>query len=267
MRTLIKNEWIKITKKKSTWIMLGLLVVLTFGLTYVVRLGSPDTKANDLFIFLSDMTSFLNLFVVIVAASAVAEEFSRGTIKFLLIRPFSRSQILAAKAINTLLFALLGTLVLFLSSFLASNLFLVSESPFTSTDYNQLPAIVVALVYAATNLLLIVFYMTMTLFISAVIRSQSMAVGLGVAVLFGSSIINSIMLFAIEKYPWLKWNPFNFMNIKDTVPTLLHQTDMQNAIIDPGLNYWEMTIGLLLYSLLIYFLTNWLFNKRDVALS
>ena len=162
---------------------------------------------------------------------------------------------------------MLGTLVLFLSSFLASNLFLVSESPFTSTDYNQLPAIVVALVYAATNLLLIVFYMTMTLFISAVIRSQSMAVGLGVAVLFGSSIINSIMLFAIEKYPWLKWNPFNFMNIKDTVPTLLHQTDMQNAIIDPGLNYWEMTIGLLLYSLLIYFLTNWLFNKRDVALS
>ena len=81
MRTLIKNEWIKVTKKKSTWIMLGLLVVLTFGLTYVVRLGSPDTKANDLFIFLSDMTSFLNLFVVIVAASAVAEEFSRGTIK------------------------------------------------------------------------------------------------------------------------------------------------------------------------------------------
>ena len=122
MRTLIKMNGSK-SRKKSTWIMLGLLVVLTFGLTYVVRLGSPDTKANDLFIFLSDMTSFLNLFVVIVAASAVAEEFSRGTIKFLLIRPFSRSQILAAKAINTLLFALLGTLVLFLSSFLASNLF------------------------------------------------------------------------------------------------------------------------------------------------
>ena len=50
MRTLIKMNGSK-SRKKSTWIMLGLLVVLTFGLTYVVRLGSPDTKANDLFIF------------------------------------------------------------------------------------------------------------------------------------------------------------------------------------------------------------------------
>jgi ABC-2 type transport system permease protein len=267
MLTLVKNEWIKVTKKMSTWIMLALLVIFTFGITYIVRLGAPTTKANELFMSLSEMTSFLNLFVVIIAASAVAEEFSRGTIKFLLIRPFSRSQILAAKAINTLLFALLGTLVLFISSFLASNLFLVGESPFAATDFNQLPAITVALVYAATNMLLILFYIALTLFISAVIRSQSLAVGLGVSMLFGSSIINSIMLFAIEKYDWLKWNPFNFMNIKNSIPKLLQNTNMQDMMVSPGLTYWEMTIGILLYSLLIYFLTNWLFNKRDVALS
>ena len=185
----------------------------------------------------------------------------------MLIRPFSRSQILAAKAINTLLFALLGTLVLFLSSFLASNLFLVSESPFTSTDYNQLPAIVVALVYAANE-----FTVDCILYDHDSVHLCRHSLSK-----YGSGIRSSCVVreqhhqlhhaFAIEKYPWLKWNPFNFMNIKDTVPTLLHQTDMQNAIIDPGLNYWEMTIGLLLYSLLIYFLTNWLFNKRDVALS
>ena len=46
MRTLIKMNGSKSRKKKSTWIMLGLLVVLTFGLTYVVRLGSPDTKSQ-----------------------------------------------------------------------------------------------------------------------------------------------------------------------------------------------------------------------------
>ena len=261
MLTLIKNEWIKLTKKRS-WIMLLLLVLMTFGLTYVVRLGSPEIGANDLFASLSDMTSFLNLFVVIVAASSVAEEFSRGTIKFLLIRPFSRSQILAAKAINTFLFALLGTAVLLISSLAAANLFLAAESPFAATGYNGLAAILVAFVFAGTNLLLIVFYIALTIFISAVIRSQSLAVGL-----FGSSIINSIMLFAQEKYPWLKWNPFNFMNIKEQIPSLLNSPDMQMTAFDPGLGYWEMAIGILVYSVLIYLLTNWLFNKRDVALS
>lgn len=267
MLTLIKNEWIKLTKKRSTWIMLLLLVLMTFGLTYVVRLGSPEIGANDLFASLSDMTSFLNLFVVIVAASSVAEEFSRGTIKFLLIRPFSRSQILAAKAINTFLFALLGTAVLLISSLAAANLFLAAESPFAATGYNGLAAILVALVFAGTNMLLIVFYIALTIFISAVIRSQSLAVGLGLGMLFGSSIINSIMLFAQEKYPWLKWNPFNFMNIKEQIPSLLNSPDMQMTAFDPGLGYWEMAIGILVYSVLIYLLTNWLFNKRDVALS
>ncbi len=94
MLTLIKMNG-SINQKRSTWIMLLLLVLMTFGLTYVVRLGSPEIGATDLFASLSDMT-FLNLFVVIVAASSVAEEFSRGTI-VLIDSAFSRSQILAAK--------------------------------------------------------------------------------------------------------------------------------------------------------------------------
>lgn len=266
MGTLIENEWLKLTKKKSTWIMLGLLVLLTFGITYIVRIGSQGMKANDLFVSLGEMTSFLNLIVVIAAASSVAEEFTRGTVKFLLIRPFTRTQILAAKAINTLLFACLGTVCLLLSSLVASNIFLRAESPLAATEFNGLPAIVVALVYAGTNLLMILFYIALTLFISAVIRSQSLAVGLGVGVLFGSSIINSLMFFALEKYPWLKWNPFNMMNIRDTIPALLGNPQYSMGI-DAGLGYWEMAISLLVYSCLIYVITNWLFNKRDVALS
>ena len=31
MLQLIKNEWIKLAKKNSTWIMLGILAILTCG--------------------------------------------------------------------------------------------------------------------------------------------------------------------------------------------------------------------------------------------
>lgn len=275
MGVLITNEWIKLTKKKSTWIMLAIMVVMVFGLTWMMRITSNgEMLANETFSRLTDMTSFLNLFVVIVAASMLAEEFSRGTIKFLLIRPYSRTQILAAKFITSLLYTIFGTIVLFISSFLASNLLLTAESPMKVIDgFNGSTALMVALSYAGTNLLLILLYLSLTIFISAVIRSQSLAVGLGIGVLFGSSMINGLLMLAMQKYPWLKWNMFNMLNIKNLLPEVMGEsTGMGVSVSTDGmmelyLSYGEMAIGLLIYTIIIYGITNWLFAKRDVALS
>ncbi|KAF1305522.1 ABC transporter permease [Candidatus Enterococcus willemsii] len=278
MGVLITNEWIKLSKKKSTWIMLVMLVMMVFGLTWVMRIASSgEMLANDNFSRLTDMTSFLNLFVVIVAASMLAEEFSRGTIKFLLIRPYSRTQILAAKFITAFLYAVVGTVILFVSSFIASNLLLTAESPMNVVEgFNGASALIVALSYAGTNLLLILLYLSLTIFISAVIRSQSLAVGLGIGVLFGSSMINGLLTLAMQKYPWLKWNMFNMLNIKNLLPEAMGESlgtaGMSVSVegsgaLDLYLSYGQMAFSLLIYSLVIYIVTNWLFNKRDVALS
>ncbi len=101
-------------------------------------------------------------------------------------------------------------------------------------------------------MLLIVFYIAFTIFISVVIRSQSLAVGLGlVRRLEAASSTRSLLVE--EKYPWLKWNPFNFMNIKEQIPSLLNSPDMQMTAFDPGLGYWEMAIGIFVYSVLLTF--------------
>ncbi|MEI5992849.1 ABC transporter permease [Candidatus Enterococcus mansonii] len=266
MSALIKNEWIKLIKKKSSWIMWLILVAMTFGLTFIVRStartenGEVMVKANDLFASLTEMTSFLNLFVVVVAASIVAEEFSRGTIKFLLIRPFTRSQILFSKFIVSLIYGVIGTVVLFISSFVSANLLLTSESPLAIVEgYHGWNALQVAGAYAGANLLLILLYITITLFISAAIRSQSLAVGVGLGVLFGSSIINSFLTVLLKKYEWLKWNPFNLLSIKNAI--------MNNSGAENGLSFWQMAGGILVYSLIIYVGMQLLFKKRDVSLS
>ncbi|ALS00240.1 hypothetical protein ATZ33_02260 [Enterococcus silesiacus] len=270
MGVLIKNEWVKLIKKKSSWIMWIILIVMTFGITLLVKSttssqnGEAMMKANDLFASLTEMTSFLNLFIVIVAASIVAEEFSRGTIKFLLIRPFTRSQILFSKFVVCLIYSVIGTVILYLSSLISANLLLTSQSPFALVKgYHGWNALTVAAAYAGANLLLILLYVTITLFISAAIRSQSLAVGVGLGVLFGSSIINSFLNVVIQKYQWLKWNPFNMLNIKNTV---MENTEAVNNY--PGyLNFWQMASGILIYSLIIYLLMQQLFKKRDVSLS
>lgn len=56
---------------------------------------------------------FLNtIFTALVAADSVAGEFTWGTIKLLLIRPWSRSKILLSKYISMVLFSLFSTLLL-----------------------------------------------------------------------------------------------------------------------------------------------------------
>ncbi len=270
MSVLIKNEWLKLIKKKSSWIMWLILVAMTFGITLLVRSttkshnGEIMMKANDLFASLTEMTSFLNLFVVIVAASIVAEEFSRGTIKFLLIRPFSRSQILFSKFVVCLIYSVIGTVILYISSLVSANLLLNSQSPFDVVNsYHGWNALTVAGAHAGANLLLLLLYSTITLFISAAIRSQSLAVGVGLGVLFGSSIINSFLNVVIPKHQWLKWNPFNMLNIKNTI---MENTGAENSY-PAYLNFWQMAGGILVYSLIIYLVMQLLFKKRDVSFS
>ncbi|MBO0440175.1 ABC transporter permease [Candidatus Enterococcus ikei] len=270
MSVLIKNEWLKLIKKKSSWIMWILLAAMTFGITLLVKStvknqsGEVMMKANDLFASLTEMTSFLNLFIVVVAASIVAEEFSRGTIKFLLIRPYTRSQILFSKFVACLIYSVIGTVILYGSSLISANLLLGAQSPFAVVKgYHGWNALTVAGAYAGANLLLILLYITITLFISAAIRSQSLAVGVGLGVLFGSSIINSFLNVVITEHQWLKWNPFNMLNIKNTI---MENGEAANNY--PGyLNFWQMTAGILVYSFIIYLVMQLLFKKRDVSLS
>ncbi|MFP3340564.1 ABC transporter permease subunit, partial [Micrococcus sp. SIMBA_131] len=61
---------------------------------------------------------------IIIGAGVIAGEYSWGTIKLLLIRPASRTKILASKFIATLLFALLSLVILYISSFIIGGLFL-----------------------------------------------------------------------------------------------------------------------------------------------
>lgn len=265
MGNLIINEWLKLTKKLGTWIMLALLLGLTIFLCILGgAITSRQVGANQTFASLASMLSVLNLIVVIVAATIISEEFSRGTIKFLLIRPYSRTQVYAAKFLTTLLFGLLSTVLLLITCLAAANLFMKAESPLLPVaGFGDWSALKVALVTAGVNLLLLSFYIAITMFISAILRSQAMSVGLGIGLLFGGSLFNDLLFLGQTKFPWLKWNFFNATNIKETIPQLASQPLDQWLTLD----FWQ-SLGLLgLYGGLLYFFGNWIFSARDVALT
>lgn len=217
-------------------------------------------SAGSFFASLAGMLSIVNMVVVIVASISVASEFSDGTIKLLLIRPFKRSQILLSKFIVCLLFGAFVTLFTMLSAGIVGLILFPVQSFMlpASASLGAVSAIKAAGMLAATNYLLIVFYSAISLMISAVFRSQALAVGIGMLTVFASSIINGMLMIAIPKWPILKWSIFNLLNVN---------TFSQGGVMPGELSLMQTSIALLGYSLVIYLATTFIFKKRDIALT
>lgn len=201
------------------------------------------------------------LFAVIIASMIIAAEFSGGTIKLLLTRPYSRMQILWSKYIVAILYGLLSSIVMAVSAFICSYMLphqsLTSALAEATGDKN---ALMMAGQLFSSNFLLMILYITIALFFSAVIRSQALAVGVGMGILFSGSILGQILPVIIEKYDWLKWILFNLLGLNNQV------IDSAYAV-GGNLSVPATVVGLIIYIVLIYAATLALFNKRDVALS
>ncbi|KAF1296740.1 hypothetical protein BAU15_08825 [Enterococcus sp. JM4C] len=201
------------------------------------------------------------LFAVVIASMIIAAEFSGGTIKLLLTRPYSRLQILWSKYIVAILYGLLSSVVMAASAFAFS--FMLPHQSLNaaiSEEMGAKTALTLAGQLFASNFLLMILYITIALFFSAVIRSQALAVGVGMGVLFSGSILGSILPAVIAKYDWLKWILFNLLGLNNQV--------LDSAYMVGGdLSILATVIGLIIYIVLIYAATLALFNKRDVALS
>jgi ABC-2 type transport system permease protein len=113
---LILNESIKLFARRNFSIAAGVLVAMSIGFAFLFRAIDPTSikSAADYaggMMHVSGIGQFLAFIVIILTAGIVAREHNQGTIKFLLIRPRSRSLILASKYVTVLLCALLLTVL------------------------------------------------------------------------------------------------------------------------------------------------------------
>ncbi|MHB8075367.1 ABC transporter permease [Desulfosporosinus fructosivorans] len=221
----------------------------------------PPIEGRSLWGFVipvSALISLVSLLTIIVGAGAIAGEFSDGTIKLLLSRPFKRWKILLSKYLSVLLFALAGLVTLFVASFLIGGMFYgfsgVSQPFLAYTDgavheVNMLWHIFTTYGYGCVSLLMMV---TFAFAISTVTRNNSLAVGISLFLMFtGSMIVN-----LLKDYSWVKY-------------ILFANTDLTQYINGTPL-VSGMTMSFSLIVLAVYFVifntTSWLvFSKRDVA--
>lgn len=204
------------------------------------------------------LLSIVSLLTIIIAAGIVANEFRWGTIKLLLIRPISRTKILASKYTAVLLFALFTLLFVLVFSWIVGALFFGVEglNPHIviqeKGDYAYVSVIKEMLSGYGYKLINLIMMTTFAFMISTIFRNSSLAIGTAIFLMMaGSSIVAIFAERSFAKY-------ILFAN------TDLEQYATGNVLIE------GMTLGFSITILLVYYIVfialSWIFFvKRDVA--
>ncbi|GAA4837888.1 ABC transporter permease [Paenibacillus vulneris] len=249
---LVRNEQMKIYSRLRTWIMLGIILIfvvsMAFMLKYVIESGIDH--AFSFMVMSTGLSWLVFLFSIIIAGDIVASEFTWGTIKLLLIRPATRSKILASKYVSVVLALTAFTLFLLIISYFVGLLFFGLSG--AASDAESFPRIMQAYGIKWIDQLM---YVTLAFMISAAFRSSSLAIGLSICLMPTADTI--VMVLAQFKYTWVKY-------------ILFANTNLSPYLLGGKPPVAGMTLGfsvtmLILYWLLFYAVSWLLFTKRDVA--
>lgn len=257
---LIQNENMKIYRRPRTYVMMGIIAALVLMISILwLSFGDKNTSMWDVVYMESTILFMLvTIFTVVVAASAVAEEFTSGTIKLLLIRPWSRSKILLSKYISIVLFAIMLAVLLFACTLLVNWLcFGISAQPDVKATFPMGESASVfsfMLKYYGLTLISSIVTVTLAFMLSTVFRSSGLAIGISLFLLL---VVNSFsMLLVGLKYKWVDYVLFLHL---DLTQYLFGAPTRQGMSLG-------FSLGVLGgYYILFVALTWYIFNKRDVA--
>lgn len=252
---LLQNENMKIYRRLRTWIMMGLVVLIPLLIAILTAVNISDQSqlgAWDIFPQIMSIFILVSIFCVIIFSDIVASEFTWGTIKLLLIRPWKRSKILLSKLLAGLIFSLVLTLLFVIVDF-AVSFSMFSAHISTSTypaGYTAFSFSMEQLLYRFVDLLVISSFAFM---LSSLFRSSGIAIGLGIFLLFAGNIFQ--VLLDPGRYAWAKYVLFTNM-------------DLSRYMLGGGQNGMSLgfsAIVLAVYTA-IFLVISWIvFIKRDVA--
>ncbi|MFD1361978.1 ABC transporter permease [Lentibacillus salinarum] len=204
------------------------------------------------------LLSFVSLLTIIVAAGIVANEFKWGTIKLLLIRPITRTKILASKYVSVLLFALFTLLFVLILSWIIGALFFGVNgiNPHIVLNQNEGYAYVSVIEQIiegyGIKLVTLVMMATFAFMISAIFRQSSLAIGIAIFLMLSG---NAIIGF-FSDYDWAKYILFANTNMDQY---------MNGSPMFEGMSL-GFSITVLAVYYVIFLVVTWVFfTKRDVA--
>ena len=173
---------------------------------YILETGrdihNTNTLKGILENFYSQFGIFLIVVVVMIAGTIVSEEFNKGTIKLLLVKPYTRNKILMAKAITTLMMIIFIIVVTLVMQILIGGIIFGFDSlsePVVAYNFNtntmqEMNIFANLGVQTLTQLPMIILLATLAFAISTLFTNSTLAITISLLGFMSASIINQLAI-------------------------------------------------------------------------
>ena len=205
-----------------------------------------------------DITGIIALLIIIACAALVAGEFSEGTMKMMISRPYSRAEILSAKLVATILYGLVLLITSFVLNFIFTGVLFGfngvagKEMFWTGSKIIYMPAVLKTLIIFGLDFLTILSYVIIAFALAAAVRSRSMATGFSLFLLLvAGNILGALAIF----FSWGKYLPFVLTNFSAYIKlgSTIEGTSLAFALVSTTI-----------YSIIFCFGGYFAFVKRDI---
>lgn len=164
---------------------------------------------------LLDVFNQFELFIIImgvmIAGTIVSEEFSKGTVKLLLIKPYKRATILASKFITCLIILVIVMLLVIAMQFVVGGIaqgFDSYTAPAVVYNHNtnelqEVNMLVYLAMQALGKMPIYILLMTLAFSVSTIFSNSALAITIGLLGYMGSPFVNQLGI--VFKLNWLKF--------------------------------------------------------------
>ena len=165
-------------------------------------INNSDSLKGILQNFYSQFGIFLIVVVVMIAGTIVSEEFNKGTIKLLLVKPYTRNKILMSKAITTLIMIIFVIVVTLIMEILIGGVIFGFDSlsePVVAYNFNtntiqEMNIFANLGLQTLTQLPMIILLATLAFAISTIFSNSTLAITISLLGYMSSSIINQLAI-------------------------------------------------------------------------
>lgn len=173
--------------------------------------GDTSSAKGILLSTFGEYEIFLIVMFMMTAGVIVSEEFNKGTIKLLLIKPYKRSTILASKFITSIIVAIIVILLVLLMQFVVGGLIQGFDSfrnptiiyDHTINNVKHINTIQYLAMQALGKAPMYILLMTLAFAFSTIFTNSALAITISLLGYMGSSVIN--MLALNLKLNWIKY--------------------------------------------------------------
>lgn len=252
----IKQELFKMTKQHMVLRHTIALLLLILTMAIAVKTGKFEFLSEEKMVTALFNCGWLIVFFMVYLSSQIfSMEFRYGTIKNLLQKDSNRSRLFAVKVLTLAVYSVyLNLIAVILTVVLARVLF---PSFYLEGVMEHGSALQTLFVNMFSSFIGMWLFASLSLMLSLLIKKESLAGMLGIAAYFLSSMIAGVQFILLDQFSWLRWNPFNMLNLANQ----LADSDMARLT---QLSTSQMVIGSFIYTVAFILIARFFFKRKKV---